>query len=99
MGKIVEIAGLVTVGGQGTGMIVGKQFCSNRLRTESLYLCPKNSSANHMPVMGRLGLLTYRVPANGFAGIEGEKLAPPLCHGSRGNTMTGADVMEAKETP
>ena len=29
-----------------------------------------------MPVMGRLGLVTYRVPTFGPAGIEGEKLAP-----------------------
>ena len=34
-------------------------FCSNRLRTEPLYLCPKNFSANHMPVWA--GLAYYLV--------------------------------------
>ena len=41
------------------GLVMIMQFCSNQLRTEPLYLCPKNFSANHMPVWA--GLAYYLV--------------------------------------
>ena len=55
--RLVELRPLVWLSVQvGCGFGVP---CSNRLRTEPLYLCPKNFSANHMPVWA--GLAYYLV--------------------------------------